>query len=109
MFLFSAYLIRAPVPHGGDGHADEDAWPGQVRGQRVPEKVEGIVAGETTGRVGDPDGGDGVAVALQKRVPSPHLGKTWWKKRRRKRRRRGKSGSNNGWKSSQVDFISKLN
>ena len=80
--------------------------------------MEGIVAGETTGRVGDPDRGDGIVVALQERFPSTHLGKTWWKRRRkrmRKRRRTRKSESleidliDSGWKSSQVDFISKLN
>ncbi|KAG7222840.1 hypothetical protein INR49_016050, partial [Caranx melampygus] len=49
------YLIRAPVPHGGDGHADDDPRPRKVRGHRISEYVEGIVPRDATGCVEHPD------------------------------------------------------
>ena len=43
------YLVRTPVPHGGDGHADDDPGPRQVRVHRVSEYVEGVISRDATG------------------------------------------------------------
>lgn len=43
------YLVRTPVPHGGDRHADDGPRPRQVRVHRVSEYVEGIISRDATG------------------------------------------------------------
>lgn len=40
----STHLIGAPVPGGLDGESEDEAGPGQVTGDGVPEKVEGVWA-----------------------------------------------------------------
>lgn len=72
-----AYLVGAPVPHGRDGHAEDDAGPRQVRVDRVPEQVEGVVSGDAAGGVWHGDGRDGVGVAFHQSVPAADLHKAW--------------------------------
>lgn len=50
---FSAYLVRAPVPHGQDGEAQGHARPRQVSADGVPEQVHGVLAGQVAGAVGN--------------------------------------------------------
>lgn len=40
----SAHLIGAPVPGGLDGESEDEAGPGQVTCDGVPEQVEGVGA-----------------------------------------------------------------
>lgn len=70
------YLIRAPIPHGGDGHADDDPRPRKVRGHGVPEYVEGVVPRDAAGCVGHPDSRDGFGVSLHQCIPASDLHET---------------------------------
>lgn len=44
MLRRSAHLIGAPVPGGLDGESEDEARPGQVTRDGVPEKVEGVLS-----------------------------------------------------------------
>lgn len=70
------YLIRTPIPHGGDGHADDDTRPGQVRVHRVSEYVKSVISRDAAGRVGDTDRGNGGEISLHQRIPTSDLNKT---------------------------------
>lgn len=67
------YLIRTPVPHGGDGHADDDTRPRQVRVHRIPEDVEGICSRNTAGCVWNTDRRYGLKISLHQRVPASNF------------------------------------
>lgn len=69
------YLIRTPVPHGGQGHADDEARPRQIRAHRVSKYVEGVISRDAAGRVGHSDGRDGVGISLHQSVPASNLHK----------------------------------
>lgn len=75
MLVLFQYLIRTPVPQRGDGHADDNARPRQVRVHRVSEYMEGIFSRDTTGGVRHTDGGDGISVSFHQSIPSSNLGK----------------------------------
>lgn len=67
-------LIGAPVPGGLDGESEDEAWPGQVTRDGVPEKVEGVRArlvalGANVAR----DVGDGLEVERVEIFITSHL------------------------------------
>ncbi len=74
MYLLQ-YLVRTPVPQGGDGHADDGARPRQVRVHWVSEQVEGVISRDAAGRVWHADRRDGAAVSLHQSIPATDLGK----------------------------------
>lgn len=74
-FFPGEYLVRAPVPQGRDGHAEDDAGPGQVRGHRVSEPVESVIAGDATGGVWHADRWYRFAVSLHQSLQASDFGK----------------------------------
>lgn len=79
VYFDNHYLIRTPVPHGGHGHANNEAGPRQVRVHWVSEYVKGIISRDAAGRVGHTDWRDGVSIALHQTIPASNLSKasTW--------------------------------
>lgn len=74
-FFPGEYLVGAPVPQRRDGHAEDDARPGQVRGHRVSEQVESVIAGDAAGGVRHADRWYRFAVPLHQSLPASHFGK----------------------------------
>lgn len=71
--LVFLYLVRTPVPHGRDGHADDHSGPRQVRGHRVSEYVEGVISRNATGRVWHTNRRDGSWVPVHQSIPASDL------------------------------------
>lgn len=81
-FWLPHYLVCAPVPQGKDAEAKDHPWPGQVPADRVPEDVEGVLAGSVTLRVHHSVsighvGWNGFHVLLHESLIASYLSKCW--------------------------------
>lgn len=72
-YFISFYLVRTPVPHRRNGHANDDAGPGQVRVHWVSEQAERIGSWYSTGGVWHTDGWYGLVVFLHQGIPASDL------------------------------------